>query len=125
MQEKQQAQSSLSFIESVNRAELSSIDKILARAMQLTDITDYALTDKQLDRELATAVAAQEFVEGLSAADIEGLMTAADLVHEASRARRDVQVATATHKQLMLGCYKTLYQRKRMLENKIQEATYA
>ena len=43
-------------------------------------------------------------------------------IHEANRFRRDYNIATASHKQLMLSMYKTMYQRRKKLTNALEAA---
>ena len=116
--------SSFSFLDKATRAELASINEMLSVAGIQQD-QDGTLTEAELDRKAADDVAIQEMANVLAHDTTYDLAAGARLIHEASRARRDINIALATHKQLLLGSYKTLYQRKLKLENDIKEERYA
>ena len=116
--------SSFSFLDKATRTELASINDMLSVAGIKQD-QDITLTKEDLDRKAADDVAIQEMTNVLAHDTTYDLAAGARLIHEASRARRDINIALATHKELLLGSYKTLYQRKLKLENDIKEARYA
>lgn len=116
--------SSFSFLEKATREELAAINSLLSVAGIQQD-QDVVLTTEDLDRKLADDVAIQEMANVLARETTYDLAAGARLIHEASRARRDLNIALASHKELLLGSYKTLYQRKLKLEKDIQEERYA
>ena len=116
--------SSFSFLEKATREELATINSLLGVAGIQQD-QDVVLTAEDLDRKLADDVAIQEMANVLARETTYDLAAGARLIHEASRARRDLNIALASHKELLLGSYKTLYQRKLKLEKDIQEERYA
>ena len=111
------------FLEQATRAELASINEMLSVAAVENDI-DGTLTAEQLSRAAAEKEELAEIGEALTQNSLPVLAAAARLVHEANRARRDIAIAKASHKDLMLGVYRTMYQRKLKLERKIQEGGY-
>lgn len=114
---------SLAFLEAVMKRELAEINKLLVTAGIINDV-DGTLTKEQLDRRAADKEAADEMANVLAKEATYDLAAGARMLHEASRARRDVNIAQASHKQLLLGSYKTLYQRKLKLEKDLQEERY-
>ena len=116
--------SSFSFLEKATRAELATINNLLSVAGIQND-QDITLTGADLDRKAADDEAIAEMANVLARDTTYDLAAGARLIHEASRARRDINIALATHKELLLGSYKTLYQRKLKLEKDIQEERYA
>ena len=116
--------SSLGFLEAAVRKELAEINGLLSVAGVQNDV-DGTITKEQLDRRAADQEAAAEMANVLAKETTYNLAAGARLIHEASRARRDINIAQASHKQLLLGSYKTLYQRKLKLEQDIQEERYA
>lgn len=115
---------SMQMLERATYKELATINDALAVA-GIVNETDGTITPEQLDRAAAQPIERSEMSTALSTNTTELVATAARVIHEASRVRRDIQIAQATHKQLMLGCYRTLYQRKLKLESDIQEGRYA
>lgn len=113
--------SSKEFLTLVDKKELESIN----RQLDVADITatEVVFPDDALDREKAEKVSWDEMQNSYTANASLNIAAAARQIHEASRARRDINIATAGHKKLMLGCYNTLYQRKLHLEEKLQQET--
>ena len=115
---------SFDFLGMATLSELSGINKLLSVAgVQNTVVGE--LPKEELDRRDAEQTAIEEMTNVLSKESTYDLAAGARLIHEAARARRDINIALATHKQLMLGSYKTLYQRKLKLEKTIKEKNYA
>lgn len=104
-------------------AELADINTLLEPA-GVTNETDGTILPSQLDRAQAEKEATSEMSAAMAKNSVEAIAAASRLIHEASRARRDIKIARASHKQLMLGSYRTLYQRKLKLEKDIQEERY-
>ena len=80
---------------------------------------DRKKADEESNTEMQTVYKGKVGPDGktpISAAKGE-IAATARLIHEANRFRRDYNIATASHKQLMLGAYRTLYQRKLKLED--------
>ena len=117
--------SSFSFLEKATQAELSAINDLLSVAGIQPEESDIILTGEDLDRAQADQFAKREMANVLARETTYDLAAGSRLIHEASRARRDLNIALASHKQLLLGSYKTLYQRKQKLEKDIQEGHYA
>lgn len=114
---------SYDFLGSAERKELAGINELLSVAGITNDVAG-TITPEQLDRQVAEQAAIEEMANVLSKESTYDLAAGARLIHEAARARRDINIALATHKQLMLGSYKTLYQRKLKLEKDLQEERY-
>ena len=114
---------SFEFLGMAERKELAEINELLSVA-GITNDVDGTINPEQLDRKAAEQVAIEEMANVLAKEATYDLAAGARLIHEASRARRDINIAQATHKQLLLGSYKTLYQRKLKLEKDIQEERY-
>jgi hypothetical protein len=120
---KQQDTTSIEFLELATRAELSSINELL-KVAGIQDDVDGTIKAEQLSRKVAEPVVFEEISEALAQNSLPVVAAATRIAHEANRARRDIAIATATHKDLMLGVYRTMYQRKLKLERKIQEEQY-
>lgn len=114
---------SFAFLGMVALSELSSINKLLSVA-GVQDNVAGEFPEEELDRREAEQTAIEEMANVLSKESTYDLAAGARLIHEAARARRDINIAFATHKQLMLGSYKTLYQRKLKLEKAIEDKNY-
>lgn len=108
------------------KVELHAVNNALA-AVGLSEPDDFIMPepydrekiDEESSAELQTACKGRTNDKGetpVSAPKSE-IATTARLIHEANRFRRDYNIATASHKQLILGAYKTLYQRKLKLED--------
>lgn len=83
---------------------------------------DRKKADEESNTEMQTVYKGKVGPDGktpISAAKGE-IAATARLIHEANRFRRDYNIATASHKQLMLGTYRTLYQRKLKLEDALK-----
>jgi hypothetical protein len=105
------------------KKELESTNNALAIAGIVNDV-DGSLTSEQLSREASEAVIQDEIQQALTKNSVNEVAAAVRVAHEATRARRDIQIVEASHKKLMLGCYKTMYQRKLKLENRLQREDY-
>ena len=111
----------------VDRAELNSLDQILGFIPSTDPLKpedlDRATAEKKDWEQMQYILAA--FTDDKEAdrqpESVMAVAAASRQIHEASRARRDINIATASHKKLMLGCYQTLYQRKLKLEKKIRQ----
>ena len=115
--------SSISVLGQALRAELATINDLLLPA-GITYNVEGGFKPEQLDRAAATKDAQEEMSLAVSENNTELIAAQAHIVHEASRVRRDVNIAQASHKQLLLGSYRTLYQRKLQLEQYLKEDTY-
>lgn len=115
--------SSMSILGQALKAELASINELLIPA-GVTATVNGAFTAEQLDRVAAEKEAQEEMSLAVSENTTDAIATQARIVHEATRVRRDVKIANASHKQLLLGSYRTLYQRKLQLEQYLKEDTY-
>lgn len=115
--------SSFGFLEAATRKELAEINGLLSVAGVQNDV-DGTITKEQLDRRTADQEAAKEMANVLAKEATYNLAAGARMIHEAARARRDINIAQASHKELLLGSYRTLYQRKLKLEQDIQEERY-
>ena len=117
------SEGSFVFLGLAKQSELSATNKLLSVAGVQNDV-DGQIAAEQLDRKVAEQIAIKEMANALSKEANYDLAAGARIIHEATRARRDINIAQATHKQLMLGSYKTLYQRKLKLEKDLQEKHY-
>ena len=115
--------SSDSMLRQAKLAELATINELLAPAGIQNDV-DGHITDEALDRVAAEKESEKEMSFAQSQNTVEAVAGAARLIHEASRARRDLNITRASHKKLLLGCYRTLYQRKLKLEQDIEREDY-
>jgi len=115
---------SMQMLERAAYKELATINDVLAPAGIVNEV-DGLITKEQLNRAEAQTTERTEMSTALSTNDTEVVAAAARAIHEATRVRRDINIAQATHKQLLLGAYRTLYQRKLKLESDIQEGHYA
>jgi len=111
-------------LELAARKEWAVISEML-KVAGINENTEVMLTADQLSRREAESVERNEISEALTKNSLTALAAALRLAHEANRARRDINIAEASHKKLMLGVYRTMYQRKLKLERKIQEEQYA
>lgn len=116
--------SSKEFLIKVARNELESVNTYLA-PLGIQEDVDGQLSAEELSREAAEDLELEELSDAVSKKSVTAIAAASRVAHEANRARRDINIAKASHKQLMLGIYRTMYQRKLKLERKIQEETYA
>lgn len=115
--------SSDSMLRQAKLAELATINELLAPAGIKNDI-DGHITDEALNRVAAEKESEKEMSFAQSQNTVEAVASAARLIHEASRVRRDLNITRASHKKLLLGCYRTLYQRKLKLEQDIEREDY-
>lgn len=115
---------SFDLLKKATQQELAVINNLLSVAGIQNDV-DHELTAADLDRKAADEVALTEMANVLAKETTYDLAAGARLIHEAARACRDLNIALASHKQLLLGSYKTLYQRKLKLEQDIKEDRYA
>ena len=103
-----------------DRVELGNIEKLLSFAgIEITQPTE--LAEDYTNRATAEALNWEQMQYALSTNNAMNIAGCAKQIHEASRVRRDINIATASHKKLLLGCYNTLYQRKLKLERQIRE----
>lgn len=117
------AVSSIKFLELATRKELASTNESLAVAGIQNDV-DGTITEEQLDRRNSEQQLQEEIQEAFTKNNVNEVAAAVRIAHEATRAQRDIQILECSHKQLMLGCYRTMYQRKLKLENKIMKEDY-
>ena len=113
-------------IKEAYQVELHVVNNVLAPlgladkdSFKMPEPYDRKKADEESNTEMQTAYKGQKDAKGktpVSAAKSE-IAATARLIHEANRFRRDYNIATASHKQLMLGAYRTLYQRKLKLED--------
>ena len=115
--------SSDSMLRQAKYAELATINELLAPAGITNDVDGY-ITDEMLDRTKAEKEAESEMSFAQAQNTVEAIAGASRLIHEASRVRRDLNITRASHKRLLLGCYKTLYQRKLKLEQDMEREDY-
>ena len=114
---------SFKMLELATRAELASVNSYL-KAAGIQNDTDGTIRADQLSRANAEEVERAEISKALTANSNPLTAAVARLAHEANRCRRDISIAQASHKKLMLGIYQTMYQRKLKLERRIQEENY-
>ena len=114
---------SFKMLELATRAELSSVNDYLKAAGIQNDQDGIILPD-QLSRYKAEEVEREEISKALTVNSNPVTAAVARLAHEANRCRRDISIAQASHKKLILGIYQTMYQRKLKLERRIQEENY-
>ena len=114
---------SFKMLELATRAELSSVNDYL-KAAGIQNDQDGTIRPDQLSRQNAEEVERQEISKALTVNSNPVTAAVARLAHEANRCRRDISIAQASHKRLMLGIYQTMYQRKLKLERRIQEENY-
>ena len=115
--------SSESMLRQAKYAELATINELLTPAGIQNDV-DGHITDEALNRVAAEKESEKEMSFAQSQNTVEAVASAARLIHEASRVRRDLNITRASHKKLLLGCYRTLYQRKLKLEQDIEREDY-
>lgn len=115
--------SSRDFLELATKIELDSVNTMLSAAG--ISKTEEKIPDGALSREKAEQQEMDEISNALSANSTLTLAAAARLAHEANRARRDINISTASHKKLRLSIYNTMYQRKLKLEAKLKGGQYA
>ena len=114
---------SFKMLELATRAELSSVNDYL-KAAGIQNDQDGTIRPDQLSRAKAEEVERAEVSKALTVNSNPLTAAVARLAHEANRCRRDISIAQASHKKLMLGIYQTMYQRKLKLERRIQEENY-
>ena len=114
---------SFKMLELATRAELSSVNDYLKTAGIQND-QDGTIRPDQLSRQNAEEVEREEISKALTVNSNPVTAAVARLAHEANRCRRDISIAQASHKKLILGIYQTMYQRKLKLERRIQEENY-
>ena len=114
---------SFKMLELATRAELSSVNDYL-KAAGIQDDQDSTIRPDQLSRAKAEEVEREEISKALTVNSNPVTAAVARLAHEANRCRRDISIAQASHKKLILGIYQTMYQRKLKLERRIQEENY-
>lgn len=114
--------SSADFLLETAKYELDIVNKYLVPAgIQESHTAD--LTAEDLSRKKAEDQEIQEISKALTKNSTPKVAAAARVAHEANRARRDINIAEASHKQLLLGVYRTMYQRKLKLEKYVKENT--
>ena len=105
--------------------ELHTVNKVLepvgitADAFEMPGPYDRAQADIESNDEMQKAFV----INGSTVAgayDRDQVGATAHNIHEANRFRRDYNIATASHKKLMLGIYRTMYQRKKKLEDALE-----
>lgn len=114
---------SFKMLELATRAELSSVNDYL-KAAGIQNDQDGTIRPDQLSRQNAEEVEREEISKALTVNSNPVTAAVARLAHEANRCRRDISIAQASHKKLILGIYQTMYQRKLKLERRIQEENY-
>lgn len=114
--------SSSDFLLTAMRHELDAINEYLIPAGIKEEKTG-ELSVKDLSRSEAEQVELREIGDAIAKKSMPALAAAMRLAHEANRAKRDITIAESSHKKLMLGIYRTMYQRKLKLERRIQEET--
>ena len=114
---------SFKMLELATRAELASINDFLKIAGIQND-QDGIIRPDQLSRQNAEEEEREEISKALAVKSNLVTASIARVTHEANRCRRDISIAQASHKRLMLGIYQTMYQRKLKLERCIQEESY-
>ena len=112
--------SSDKFLMETTRYELDAINAFLKPA-GISEAPTAKITAEDLDRAAAEGQQLTEINDALAKNASTEVAAAARLIHESNRARRDINIAEASHKRLLLGMYRTMYQRKLKLERKIQE----
>ena len=122
MSDQKSAPSSAELLKLAIQKELSSIDAALSIAG--VESTDVKLTAEQLDREMIEDNIQKELQDAFKNNSVNVVAAALRTAHEAARARRDLQILETSHKRLLLGCYRILYQRKLKLENKLRSDNY-
>ena len=115
--------SSACFLEKAIRKELASTNEALSIAGIQNDVDGY-ITPEQLSREKAETELQSEIQEAFTKNNVNEVAAAVRIAHEATRARRDIQIIECSHKKLLLGCYRTMYQRKLKLENRLRNEDY-
>ena len=113
-------------IKEAYQVELHVVNNVLAPlgladkdSFKMPEHYDRKKADEESNTEMQTAYKGQKDAKGktpVSASKSE-IAATARLIHEANRFRRDYNIAIASHKQLMLGAYRTLYQRKLKLKD--------
>lgn len=102
--------------------ELHTVNKVLepvgitAEAFEMPGPYDRAKADVESNDEMQKAFVIRGGTSAIGAYDKLQIMSTAHTIHEANRFRRDYNIAIASHKKLMLGVYRTMYQRKKKLE---------
>lgn len=114
---------SFRFLEAATRKELYEVNEFL-KTLGIQNDQDGIILPEQLSRYKAEEVEREELSKALTANSNPVTAAAARLAHEANRARRDIVIAQTSHKAMLLGIYRTMYQRKLKLERKIQEENY-
>ena len=114
--------SSADFLILSDRKELDTVNDYLEAAGVKEDHTG-DMIEEDLDRFAVEELEREEISDALVKNAVTAIAAASRQAHEANRSRRDINIATASHKKLMMGVYRTMYQRKLKLERKIQEAT--
>lgn len=114
---------SFRFLEAATRKELYEVNEFL-KTLGIQNDQDGVILPEQLSRLKAEEVEREELSKALTANSNPVTAAAARLAHEANRARRDIAIAQTSHKAMLLGIYRTMYQRKLKLERKIQEENY-
>ena len=113
------------FLRLIASKELESIGNMLSCVDGIGDTVHITLKPEDLDREKAEVVGQAEIDKATIDGIPSNLSAIVRLQREANRARRDYIIAESSHKQLMLGAYRTMYQRKLKLEKKLENGTYA
>ena len=113
------------FLRLIVSKELESIGDMLSCVDGIDDTVHITIKPEDLDREKADVVGQAEIDKATTDGIPSNLSAIVRLQREANRARRDYIIAESSHKQLMLGAYRTMYQRKLKLEKKLENGTYA
>ena len=103
--------------------ELDSVNDYLS-TVGITNDEHVVLTEEQLSRKLADGVIDEELQTSLTKKSVNEVAAAMRTAHESCRARRDINILQASHKQLMLSCCRIMYQRKQKLTNKKEKKEY-
>ena len=101
---------------------LASVGLSKKDSFKMPEPYDRQKADEESNTEMQTTYKGKPGPDGKTpvAATHGEIAATARLIHEANRFRRDYNIAVASHKQLMLGTYRTLYQRKKKLEAAIK-----
>ena len=111
---------SVEFLKQVDKHELDAINNLLADIGVSVSTAYGELRPLDLSRKEVDQSERAEISDALIKKSATAIAAALREVREANRARRDIVIANASHKRLMLGVYNTMYQRKLKLENKIK-----
>ena len=116
--------SSEQFLKMAVQSELASINDMLPVAGIKND-TSASIPKEALDRAAVETQERADVSNALKTLSGTALAQCLRLLRESNRARRDINIMNASHKQIMLGVYRTMYQRKLKLEKQLETDTYA